>query len=71
MSYSLNVPYLAHWGWGAAVQPGHRRREQEDAAGPGLGGGSVPVVKAREGGPESPLWHTIVLGRRVQAVQAC
>ena len=26
--------------------------------------------KAREAGAESPLQHTIVLGRRVQAVQA-
>ena len=26
--------------------------------------------KAREAGAESPLTHTIVLGRRVQAVQA-
>ena len=26
--------------------------------------------KAREAGAESPLWHTIVLGRRVQEVQA-
>ena len=26
--------------------------------------------EAREAGAESPLWHTIVLGRRVQVVQA-
>ena len=33
--------------------------------------GVSPQCKAREEGAESPLWHTIVLGRRVQAVQAC
>ena len=27
-SYSQNVVYLAHWGWGEAVEQGHRRQEQ-------------------------------------------
>ena len=27
--------------------------------------------KARETGAESPLWHTVVLRRRVQGAQAC
>ena len=78
----LGVANLARWGvrgWWWSGSQGRSRvaaagswRQQEwgDAVGPGLGGGGVPVVDAREAGAESPLQHTIVLGRRVQGVQA-
>ena len=81
-SYSPNVAYLVYGGRGqwsgvtgrrsrvAAAAGSRGRQDWGDAVGPGLGGGGVPVVDAREAGAESPLQHTIVLGRRVQGVQA-
>ena len=47
------------------------QQEWGDAVGPGLGGGAVPVVRSKGGRSRVPGTHTIVLRRRVQAVQAC
>ena len=65
------------------VERGHRSQEQglhcRKCAGSGRGvmlwalgceEGVSWGYEAREAGAESPLLHTIVLGRRVQAVQA-
>ena len=60
VSYSPNVAYLACWGggWWSGVTRGRSRvatagsRQQQewgDAAGPGLGGGNVPVVRSKGG----------------------
>ena len=59
-----------------ALEQGHRRRE----ASGGRSGAMLRALgseegvsrqwEAKEAGMESLLWHTIVLGRRVQAVQA-
>ena len=82
-SYSSNVAYLAGWGvrgrWWSGVTRGRSRvaaagswwgQKWGDAAGPGLGGGCVSWwCEASEAGVEFPLWHTIVLGRRLQVVQ--
>ena len=38
------------------------QQEWGNAAGPGLGGGVVPVVQSEGGRSRVPMWHTIVLG---------
>ena len=81
-SYSPNVAYLAYWGWGvrwSGVAGGRSRvtaagsqqgQEWGDAAGPGLGGGGAWAVRTKGGRSGVPAADTLVLGRRVQAVQA-
>lgn len=51
-------------------EQGCRRLRQEwgDAVSPGLGGGFVLAVGSKGGTAESPLRHTVVLGRKLQAV---
>ena len=84
MCYSPNVAYLACWGVGGSgsgagsQEAGAGSLLQE--AGRGRRGAMLWTLgweegvswrcEAREAGAESPLPHTIVLGRRVQAVQA-
>ena len=82
-SYSPNVAYLACWGWGSGGGAGSQEagagsplqevgscRSGEMLQALSWEEGVSPRCKAREAGVESPLRHTIVLGRRVQAVQA-
>ena len=47
-----------------------RWQEWGGAAASRLGGGGVPAVGSKGDRAESPLQHTIVLGRRVQAARA-
>ena len=82
-SYSPNVAYLPRWGrdgGGAGSQEaGAGSPLQEDGGGRS---GAMPWAlgweegvsrrcEAREARAESLLRHTVVLGRRVQAVQTC
>ena len=84
-SYSPNVAFLAHGscggsGGGAGSQEAGAGSPLQEAGGGRSGAmlqslgwekGVSQRCKAREAGEESPVRHTIVLGRRVQAVQAC
>ena len=83
VSYSPNVAYLACWGWGSSGGAGSQEAgagSPLQEVGSGRSGMMLHALgweegvslqcKAREEGAESPLRHTIVLGRRVQAVQA-
>ena len=74
-SYSLNVAYQACWGWGRGGKVGSQEAgagsplQEADSSRSGvmlraLGSRGCPGG-AKQGRQESPLQHTIVLGRRV------
>lgn len=53
-----------------AAAGSQQQQEWSDATGPGLEEGVSRWGNAREAEAESPLWHTIVVGRKVEVVQA-
>ena len=79
-SYRLNVAHLGGGASGVGSQEAGSGSPLQEARG-GRNGEMVQALgweegvsqqwEAREAGAKSPLWHTIVLGRRVQAVQTC